>query len=128
MKSVILKLIVVVVLIGGVGSLGWAIFNRLREQSVLKRPAGDERVAPVEVAPIEHGSIQLRRTFSGALEAQAEFVVAPKVSGRIVRLDVDLADTVTRGQIVAWLDDDEYVQIVAQAEAVVVFSDDILVV
>jgi RND family efflux transporter MFP subunit len=75
------------------------------------------RATPIEVAPIEQGPIQLRRTFSGALEAPAEFVVAPKVSGRIVRLDVDLADTVTRGQIVAWLDDDEYVQLVAQAEA-----------
>ena len=117
MKSVSLKVIVAVVLIGGLTGLGWAIFNRLQDQRTPQNRSQGTRHAPVEVAPIEHGSIQLRRTFSGALEAQAEFVVAPKVSGRIVRLDVDLADTVTRGQIVAWLDDDEYVQIVAQAEA-----------
>jgi RND family efflux transporter MFP subunit len=44
-------------------------------------------------------------------------VVAPKVSGRIERLEVDLADIVTRGQVVARLDHDEYVQAVRQAQA-----------
>ena len=57
------------------------------------------------------------RTFSGSLQAHAEFVVAPKVSGRVERLDVDLADSVTRGQLVARLDNDEYVQALRQAQA-----------
>ena len=117
MKSAVLKGIMVVVLLGGVAVLGGAIVNRLQEQSVPARAETGRHVIPVEVASIEHGPIQLRRTFSGALEATAEFAVAPKVGGRIVRLDVDLADTVQRGQVVAWLDDDEYVQMVAQAEA-----------
>jgi multidrug resistance efflux pump len=43
--------------------------------------------------------------------------VAPKVSGRIENLAVDMADTVTRGQLVARLDNDEYLQAVARAEA-----------
>ena len=47
----------------------------------------------------------------------AEFVVAPKVSGRVERMIVNIADTVKRGQVVAELDNDEYVQAVAQAEA-----------
>ncbi len=75
------------------------------------------RIAPVEAAPIEHGPITQYRTFNGSLEAEAEFIVAPKISGRVERLAVDLADTVTRGQVVAELDDDEYIQAVAQARA-----------
>ncbi|MHC4487308.1 MAG: efflux RND transporter periplasmic adaptor subunit, partial [Planctomycetota bacterium] len=75
------------------------------------------RSAPVEVAQIQRGPITLQRTFSGALEATAEFVVAPKVSGRVERLEVDLADTVKRGQILAELDNDEYLQAVVQAQA-----------
>jgi RND family efflux transporter MFP subunit len=71
----------------------------------------------VEVAPIERGPIALRRTFSGELEALAEFVVAPKVSGRVERVLVNIADAVRRGQVVAELDNDEYVQAVAQARA-----------
>jgi RND family efflux transporter MFP subunit len=72
---------------------------------------------PVEVQAVEHGPIELRRTFSGALEAGAEFVVAPKVGGRVERLLVNIADPVQRGQVVGELDNDEYVQAVAQAQA-----------
>ncbi|MBM9605583.1 efflux RND transporter periplasmic adaptor subunit [Desulfopila inferna] len=82
----------------------------------LKKESGD-RVIPVEVAAITHDSIQLRRTFSGALEPRAEFVVAPKVGGRLERLSVNLADFVGRGQVVAELENDEYIQAVALARA-----------
>jgi RND family efflux transporter MFP subunit len=116
MKSVRRIWILAVVLIAAAG-LGWSVFIRLQEQA---NPSGlrtGPRSAPVEVAQIQRGLITLQRTFSGALEATAEFVVAPKVSGRVERLGVDLADTVKRGQIVAELDNDEYLQAVVQAEA-----------
>jgi RND family efflux transporter MFP subunit len=71
----------------------------------------------VEVSPVERGPIELRRTFSGALAPRAEFVVAPKVSGRVERLTVNISDLVRRGQVVGELDNDEYVQAVAQARA-----------
>jgi RND family efflux transporter MFP subunit len=59
----------------------------------------------------------LQRTFSGELEAQAEFIAAPKVSGRVEQVFVNIADTVRRDQVVAELDHDEYVQAVTQAQA-----------
>lgn len=76
-----------------------------------------ERVAAVEVSPIERRPLDLQRTFSGALKAESKLLVAPKVAGRIDRLEVDLADPVERGQIVVMLDDEEFVQAVEQAEA-----------
>jgi RND family efflux transporter MFP subunit len=69
------------------------------------------------VAEIQRGPIELRRAFSGALEARAEFVVAPKVSGRVEKLFVNLSDRVRRGQVVGELENAEYVQAVAQAKA-----------
>jgi RND family efflux transporter MFP subunit len=72
---------------------------------------------PVEVGHIKQGSIHLRLTFSGSLEARAEFVVAPKIGGRLLSLGVDLSDTVNRGQLVAELDSDEAFQAVLQARA-----------
>lgn len=63
------------------------------------------------------GPIELKRTFSGTLEARAEFVVAPKVGGRVERLNVDISDRVERDQLVGELDNAEYIQEVAQAEA-----------
>lgn len=76
-----------------------------------------DSAAPVEVAPIKHGAIELLRTFSGALEPRAEFVVAPKVSGRVERLTVNIADIVKRGELVGELDNGEYIQAVALARA-----------
>jgi RND family efflux transporter MFP subunit len=72
---------------------------------------------PVKVANVTHGPISLKRTFSGELEALAEFVVAPKVSGRVEQVFANIADLVERGQVVAELDNDEYIQAVAQAQA-----------
>lgn len=98
--------------------LAWLIGQRLSESdpSTGARVEG-ERAIPVEVAAVDRGPIELRRTFTGTLDAHAEFVVGPKIDGRIEDITVDLADTVTRGQVVARLDNAEFVQEVAQAEA-----------
>ena len=111
------KLIAIIVVLGLAGGLGWLIYGRLEQQAVPGRRGGAAGPVPVDVAAIERGPIELHRTFSGTLEAGAEFVVAPKVSGRVERLFVNLADTVTRGQVLAELDNAEYVQAVAQARA-----------
>lgn len=101
-----------------VGVLGWLAVERLDEQAATPVRSGSaSKAVPVEVAPVQRGPMELKRTFSGALEPRAQFVVAPKVSGRVVRLYVNLADPVKRGQVVAELDNDEYVQDVAQARA-----------
>lgn len=105
------------VVLAGASSLGWAIYGRLQEGDASGPLREGSGKAPVRASPIERGAIELRRTFSGALEAPSRFVVAPKVSGRVERLSVDLADTVDRGQVLAELDDAEYVQAVAQAQA-----------
>lgn len=111
-KTIVLSLL----LIAAVG-IGWAVFRQLWNGKEAGNRGRPKQPAPVEVAPITRGPIELRRTYSGTLEARAEFVVAPKVSGRVERLTVNLADTVMRGQIVAELDNEEYVQEVAQAKA-----------
>jgi len=106
-----------VLLIGAAAGLGWVIFNHFQNLAGLNKSGKALRPVPVEVAQIQSGPIALKRTFSGELEALAEFVVAPKVSGRVERVMVDIADTVKQGQVVAELDNDEYVQAVAQAQA-----------
>lgn len=65
----------------------------------------------------------MHRTFSGTIDPQAQFTVAPKVSGRIQSLYVDVSDRVTRGQIVARLEDAEFRHAVAEAEARLAVAD-----
>jgi len=104
--------------LGLAGLLGWAVYDRLEglgDESAKR--AGRSGPVPVELAAVERGPIALRRSFAGTLDAHAQFVAAPKVGGRIDRLYANLADRVTRGQLVASLDNAEYVQAVNQAQA-----------
>lgn len=118
MKTASSKAVVIVVLLAGAAAgLGWMIFEKIQHRSAPDRGARTRRPVPVEVAEIRRGPITLQRAFSGELEALAEFVVAPKVGGRVERMRVNIADPVDRGQVVAQLDNDEYVQAVAQAQA-----------
>jgi multidrug efflux pump subunit AcrA (membrane-fusion protein) len=118
MKSGRPKIIVLTaLLIGTAAGIGWVIFGQFQDRTRSSKSGKASRPVPVEVAQIQHGPIALRRTFSGELEALAEFVVAPKVSGRVERVIVNIADTIKRGQVVAELDNDEYVQAVAQAHS-----------
>jgi len=98
-------------------AIGWLGYQRLDKHE--KPHPGKERspAVPVEIAPITHGSIALTRLFHGTLQARAEFVIAPKISGRIERLWPELADSVSLGEVVARLDNAEYQQAVTQAEA-----------
>jgi len=97
--------------------------NRWPDQKTPGNQGEKPWIAPVETAPIEQGTMELRRTFSGSLESYAEFLVAPKVSGRVEYLAVEMGDPVVRKQEVARLDNDEYIQAVAQAEADLAVAD-----
>jgi len=99
------------------GLLGWGVYQKLDSGKAEVREQRQRVAAPVEVARVEVGPIEQLRSFPGTLEARAEFLAAPKIGGRIETLKVDLADRVERGQVVAVLDDAEYVQDVARARA-----------
>ncbi|MFH1980238.1 MAG: efflux RND transporter periplasmic adaptor subunit [Pseudomonadota bacterium] len=109
--------IAVVFLIGAAAALVWVVSSRFLDPSGARQGAKAMRPVPVAVAQIQRGPIARQRTFSGELESLAEFVVSPKISGRVERVLVNIADRVARGQVVAELDNDEYLQAVAQARA-----------
>lgn len=108
------KYLLAAALLVGLALAGYLLLRAERGSSS-DRP--ESPVASVKVATIERRPLELKRVFSGALRAESELIVAPKVGGRIQKLVVDLADSVTRGQTVALLDDAEYGQEVIQAEA-----------
>ncbi|NLA73879.1 MAG: efflux RND transporter periplasmic adaptor subunit [Deltaproteobacteria bacterium] len=113
------KNILIVILILILLFFTWEVVSRIRERAQSDKSWGHagQRAVPVEVAEVTYGQIELRRTFSGTLESPSSFLVAPKISGRIEILNLDIGDTVTRNQVVARLDDAEYEQAVLLAEA-----------
>jgi RND family efflux transporter MFP subunit len=108
----------VILLLCVLAIIGWLVFDRLAQVNTHSDKAGkDKKPIPVQLAGISSEPIALERVFTGSTQAFAEFIVAPKVSGRVERLNVDLADTVIRDQVIARLDNAEYVQEMKQAEA-----------
>lgn len=113
------KFAVLIIVLAGAGGLGWNIYERLEQQQPEKASREKvSRIIPVEVKPIlQNTRIQQIRTFTGTINANHEFVVASKVSGRVEEITVDLADTINRGQIVARIDNAEYRQALTQSQA-----------
>ena len=117
------KVIVAVVVLGVLGVLGWQVYVRVKEAEGEGGPGrrggrGGKAVAvAVEVVPVRKATIRDIGRFTGSLFPRSQFVVAPKVAGRLEKLVVDVGDPVTAGQLIAELDDDEYVQQIEQARA-----------
>jgi RND family efflux transporter MFP subunit len=111
------KFFVIILILAGLGFLGWQIYQKVsHSRKGLKRGARNISVA-VEIAPVKIGSIKEIGTFTGSLYPLSEFILAPKIAGRLEKILVNIGDTVKGGQLVAVLDDDEYRQQVIQAKA-----------
>ncbi len=94
----------------------------LKAAAVLAVVAGvayQMRFAPVAVAPhrVARGEIVAEVMGTGTLEARVQATVSSKISGRIADVLVDQGDRVQKGQILVHLDDEDFVQQVAIAEA-----------
>ncbi len=110
------RAVAIAVVLVAAGGIGWRIYQKLSTARGPDARKGPAAVA-VEVAQVRRATIHNVATFVGDLTARSEFVVAPKVAGRLVNLLADVGDTVENGQLVAILDDGEYKQQVEQAKA-----------
>lgn len=110
------RAVVIVVVLAAVGWIGWKVFQKV----VGSKGPEAKKAAPavaVELARVRQATIHDIASFAGDLTARSQFVVAPKVAGRLVKLLKDIGDSVQNGELVAVLDDEEYVQQVEQAKA-----------
>ncbi len=71
----------------------------------------------VEVDSVRYGPIQEVETFVGSVTPIYQYILAPKVSGRVIQIKKRIGDWVKRGEVVARIDDSEYQQAVREAEA-----------
>lgn len=110
------KIVTTVIILCCLGSLGWFIYQRLTESPPATNRRGG-RAVPVETRPIVQRTMRNIAQFTGTLLPASRFVVAPKVSGRVEVLKVNIGDSVHNGELVAILDSAEYDQEVAQAIA-----------
>jgi RND family efflux transporter MFP subunit len=116
MKKAVLAVIFAVIALAILGLTGSQVYSRMSATTAAKEGRRGGVVA-VEIAAVEKTAIRDVGAFTGTLVAQSRFDLAPKIAGRLERLLVNIGDTVKQGQLIASLDDAEYVQQVEQARA-----------
>ncbi len=115
-------IVFVTVFLVGIG-LAFMVVNRLPEAQTTSgrgpggRRGGSAAVVAVQVEPLTVGTLTDEGKFVGSIEPTSSFLVAPKLSGRLKKLFVDIGDMVKNGDVIATLDDEELLLNVKQAEA-----------
>ncbi|NIM90503.1 MAG: efflux RND transporter periplasmic adaptor subunit [Candidatus Aminicenantes bacterium] len=99
------------------GLIGWQVFRRVSKPQKKSTPEYMSIPVAVEVTAVQKKTIRDLGSFTGTLFPKSQFIVAPKISGRLVKLMVHIGDRVKRNQLIALLDDEEYAQQVVQAQA-----------
>jgi RND family efflux transporter MFP subunit len=112
-KKLIFRIAVMVIII----FLLWRIYRLIlpgtdSDQQIQSRPP-----VAVEVDSIRYGNINEVRQLTGTVYPYYQYVVAPKVSGRMISISKRIGDWVKTGEVVARIDDAEYQQAVREAEA-----------
>lgn len=102
MKRKITWIILIIVLI----TLVWRVLLKSADSSEVANNRGRGMPAiPVEVVPIKHMEMTERSIFSGNIEARSSYIVAPKISGQLKKLYVNIGQRVSKGELLAELDD-----------------------
>jgi len=113
MKKVVLGVVVVALI--GLGA--WQAHRQIKAAGGQKGPQRTGGPVAVETRPVRTGGIRDIGVFTGSLTPKSQFVVAPKVTGWLKELLVDIGDKVARNQVVAVLDDEQFTRQVQQATA-----------
>jgi len=111
------KLFTSMVILAALSLLGIQIYRKAASVLPANGAVREKTVVAVKIAAVAKAGIQNIGRYSGSLSAGSQFVVAPKISGRIETIDVRMGDPVAAGRLIATLDDEEYRQQVAQAAA-----------
>jgi len=113
MKRLAASAIIVIVIAG----TGWEAHRRIVASAGKGGPDRSAVAVAVEVQPVRRDTIRDIGIFTGSLVPQSQFVVAPKAAGWLKKLLVDIGDRVSRNDVIAVLDDEQFTRQVEQAGA-----------
>jgi len=112
MKKYIIRIILILFIL----ILAWRVIiliTKSGEESLRsERPA-----VAVLVDSVRYGPIQEINLFTGSVHPLYQYIVSPKVSGRIIEITKRIGDWVRWNEIITKIDDAEYQQAVLEAEA-----------
>lgn len=111
-KKIVLPILIIIAVLAGM-----RLFKGIIGPGNSNGPGKSGGPVAVETKPVRKGPIRDIAVFTGSLEPRTQFIVAPKVSGWLKELLVDVGDEVERNQVIALLDDEEFAQQVEQDKA-----------
>ena len=111
------KTLVILIIFLLLSVIGWKIYQKVNTAQKETPHHQKAFAVPVEIEPIRKITIRDVGFFTGTLFPKSQFIVAPKIAGRLEKLLVNIGEFVKRNQLIAVLDDDEYIQRVGQAQA-----------
>ncbi|MDZ7637795.1 MAG: efflux RND transporter periplasmic adaptor subunit [Bryobacterales bacterium] len=124
MSSSVKTILAIVVLAGA--AVGFYLYQQGNQATPGKAGAAGKakmagaaamRIVTVETAESRMGRIKERLALTGALKPKEQVNVTPKTAGRVVRILVNVGDTVRKDTLIAELEDDELQQQVNRAKA-----------
>jgi len=111
------KTLFIFILLIAFGLLGWQVYQKIFSiEKTGPRFRRNVSVA-VETEPVRKETIRDMGLFTGTLYPLSQFIVAPKISGRLEKLQVNVGDSINPNQLIAVLDQGEYAQQIDQARA-----------
>jgi RND family efflux transporter MFP subunit len=112
MKKFFTLLVILII----IAALGYLAYQRISVPSAAGGRHSTAAVA-VETQPVKKDALKDIGVFTGSLLPKSKFEVAPKVSGWLKQILVNIGDTVSQNQVIAVLDDEEFTRQVEQAGA-----------
>lgn len=106
-------------LLGGIFLLffAWRLVVLISQAGPQATPGPNRPPVAVNLDSVRYLPIQEIRQFNGSVEPRYQYVLAPKVSGRVIQIRKRIGDWVKKSEVVARLDAAEYEQAVLEAEA-----------
>jgi RND family efflux transporter MFP subunit len=111
------KTIIIIIVTGVLVLLGWRIISIFMKSESGGFQRGGGQTVAIEVANASMKPIKEIREFTGTINPAYQYIIAPKISGRVVKITKRIGDWVNNGEAVARIDDAEYQQAVLEAQA-----------
>lgn len=108
------KALLTILVLAVVGYVAWLYVTTEKSEG---RRRGPVSIVAVETAKVKTADLSDRAVFTGSIRANERFDAVSKINELIREIKVDAGDFVRRGDILAVLEDEEYILAVDQEEA-----------
>lgn len=97
--------------------LSWRIFKLVTKESDNNFSSGKDQAVAILAETIKLETIQDIKEFTGTIYPAYQYIIAPKISGRLEKITKRIGDFVAENEIIATIDDSEYQQELLEANA-----------